>query len=75
MENVLTVNQRLLTRYLAAVGCKKSSTLKMIFELWDEEPVLEMFEFCRDHPNATENELLKASSEISSKYPRYDEEE
>ncbi|MBO4343031.1 MAG: hypothetical protein J5844_00090 [Clostridia bacterium] len=47
----------------------------MIFELWDDEPVMEMFEYCRDHPNAKPAELLKASSEISSKYPRDDEEE
>ena len=75
MERVLTENQTLLTRYLGAVGCELVAVMLMIVELWDERATIEMLEYCRDHPDARQAELLKASSEISSKYPRDDEEE
>ena len=67
MAKVLTKNQQLLTSYLAAVGCEKLAVLLMITELWSEEAVLEMLEFCASNPDATQEQLLKASSEISSR--------
>lgn len=69
MAKVLTENQSLLTRYLAAVGCKKLAVLIMITELWDEDAVLEMLEFCASNPNATQDQLLKASAGIAAKIP------
>ncbi len=68
MSNVLTENQKLLARYLTAVDCEKIAVILMITELWDEDAVLEMLEFCRDNPNASQAQLLKASSAISSRY-------
>ena len=68
MSNVLTENQRLLVRYLTAVGCEKIEVILMITELWDEDAVLEMLEFCKSNPNASRAQLLRASSEISSRY-------
>ena len=68
MEQILTENQSLLAEYLSAVGCQKLAVLLMITELWEEEATIEMLEYCRDHPHADQAELLKASSEISSKY-------
>ena len=40
----------------------------MILELWDEEAVVEMLEFCHDNPDASQAQLLEMSSKISSKY-------
>lgn len=70
MERVLTENQTMLTRYLAAVGCEDLAVVVMVLELQDEEATLEMLEFCASNPNATQAQLLKASSEISSKFKR-----
>ena len=68
MAEVLTENQRMLTGYLAAVGCSRVAVLYIVMELWDEEAVIRMLEFCRDNPKATEAELLEACSKIYSKY-------
>ena len=70
MQKVLTENQTMLTRYLAAVGCEDLAVIVMVLELQDEEATLEMLEFCASNPNATQAQLLKASSEISSKFKR-----
>ena len=70
MAGVLTENQVLLTGYLAAVGCEKIAVLLMVTELRGEEAVEEMLEFCASNPDATQQQLLKASSEISSRYKR-----
>ena len=67
MAEVLTENQELLTSYLAAVGCSTLAVLVMVTELWDENAVLEMLEYCASHPDANQAQLLKASSEISCK--------
>ena len=60
MANVLTENQRLLTRYLAAVGCQKEAVLYIMVQIYSEELTLEMLEFCASNPNATQEQLLKA---------------
>ena len=73
MEEILTKNQKLLTRYLAAVGCDTLAGLLIITELWDEDAVLEMLEFCKNHPDASQAQLLKASSKISSRIARKEE--
>lgn len=67
MEEFWTENRRLLTRYLGAVGCDTLAGLLIVTELWDEDAVLEMLEFCKNHPDANQEQLLKASSEISSR--------
>ena len=70
MSKILTENQKLLTRYLAAVGCETVAVLVMMVELHDEDAVLDVLEFCASHPDATQDELMKASSEISAKRAR-----
>jgi len=67
-EDILTENQTLLTGYLAAIGCQTEAILHIIMKLWYEEPVIAMLKFCRDNPKASQAQLLKASSEIYSKY-------
>ena len=67
MARVLTENQRMLTGYLAAVGCKRSTIVRIISETWEADKTIKMLEFCRANPNATEAELLKTSYEISSR--------
>lgn len=70
MPRVISENQALLTRYLTEVGCSKIAVLLMAVELQDEKATLEMLEFCASNPSATQAQLLKASSEISSKFKR-----
>ena len=68
MAKVLTENQSLLTRYLAAVGCDKGAVFEIMLKLWHEEAIIEMLEFCREHHPASQAELLEASSKIYLKY-------
>ena len=68
MEEIMSNNQRILTRYLAAVGCNTGVVFKIVLNLWNENAVLEMLQFCKDNPKANSAQLLKASSEIASKY-------
>ena len=75
MEKVLTENQMLLTEYLAAVGCETLAVMVIVTRVWEEDATLEMLQYCKDHPNADQAELLKASSKISSKYPWSEDEE
>ena len=64
MARVLTENQRMLTGYLAAVGCKMSTIVRIISETWEADDTIKMLEFCRDNPNATEEQLSGMSSKI-----------
>ena len=68
MAKVLTENQELLAGYLTAIGCDKGAVFKMVLDLWEEEAVIEMLEFCRDNHPASQAQLLEMSSKISSKY-------
>ena len=70
MARIMTENQQLLTRYLAAVGCSKAQVLYMMAELWSEEETLEMLQFCKDNPEASPAQLLQACYTISAKYKR-----
>ena len=70
MSKVLTENQSLLTRYLAAVGCQMDAILYMVAILWETNATLEMLEFCRDNHGASPAQLLSAALKISSKYGR-----
>ena len=63
MENILSENRRLLTRYLSAVGCNPRTVFRIVTPL-DEEQVIEMLEFCHDNPNASEAELYGMSLTI-----------
>ena len=78
---IMSEQTRSLTRYLAAMGCRRSSVVQIVLEDLQteeavEEMVEEMVEFCRErHPNLTEAQLLEASYEISLKYPIADEKE
>ena len=64
MARVLTENQRMLTGYLAAVGCKTATIVRIISETWEADDTIKMLEFCRDNPNATEEQLSGMSSKI-----------
>lgn len=66
MENKLTENQKLLARYLSAVGCESAMALYMIMELWEEEETIKMLNYCADNLDASPAELLKACYKISS---------
>ncbi len=68
MENNNSDNKDLLRNYLIEIGCDKMAVAVITMRLWNENAVNEMLEFCRDHPDATENELLQASDDISLKY-------
>ena len=68
MKKVLTENQVLLTRYLTAIGCDRRTVFHIVSELWCEEAVIEMLEFCRDNHPASQAKLLEMSSKIYSKY-------
>ena len=68
MAKVLTENQELLAEYLVAIGCSKGTVFRIVTDLWDEEAVIEMLEFCRDNHPAPEAVLLEMSSKIYSKY-------
>ena len=65
MARVLTENQVLLKWYLKEVGCKMSTIVRIISETWDEDKTIKMLEFCRDNPNASEEELSNAALRIS----------
>ena len=75
MEEVMTEYQRLLTKYLASIGCESGTVFKILCNVWEEEATIEMLEFCRDNRDASPAELLEMSLKISSKYPTEDEEE
>ena len=66
MARALTENQMLLAKYLTAIGCEMVVVLDILLELWDEGAVLEMLEFCKNNPNASQAQVMKASSEIAS---------
>lgn len=65
MARVLTENQCMLVGYLAEIGCKRSTIVRILPNTWGEDKTIKMLEFCRDNPKATEEELLKRSYEIS----------
>ena len=67
MDEVLTENQRILARYLRAVGCSKSEALAIVMRVYGEASTLEMLEYCRTHPNASRQMLLEESLRIYSK--------
>lgn len=64
MARVLTENQRMLTGYLIAVGCKMSTVVRIISETWEPWQTIKMLEYCRDNPSATEEELSAMSLKI-----------
>ena len=70
MTGAMSENQRMLTRYLAAVGCTRLAVFIIVTELWDKDATLEMLEYCASNPNATQKQLLEASSEIAFKIKR-----
>jgi hypothetical protein len=41
-----------------------STIVRIISETWDVDKTIKMLEFCRDNPNASEEELLNASVQI-----------
>lgn len=76
MEGVLSENRRILTRYLAAIGCKSSTIWKItMIDLESELAILDMLQFCKEnHPNLSEEMLLEQAYKISLNYKSDDEE-
>ena len=70
MAEVLSEYRRILTRYLAAIGCKKSTIWQItMLDLEDELAILDMLRFCKEnHPNLSEEQLLEKSLQISLEY-------
>ena len=60
MAEVLSEHRKLLIRYLAAIGCKKSTIWQItMLDLEDELAILDMLQFCKEnHPNLSEEQLL-----------------
>lgn len=68
MARVLTENQMLLGEYLVAVGCEMGAVIKIISMLWDnEDGVIRMLEFCRDNPNAKQEQFVEVCESIAKK--------
>ncbi len=74
MENSSTENQRLrlLIKCLIAKRLQTAEILYITIGLPTEIEVIKMLEFCRENPNASQEELLEASSKI---YWKYEEEQ
>ena len=70
MQDILSEKQKLLIDYLTVAGCEKAAVLLMVVELWENEATEEMLAYCASNLNASQAQLLKASSEISSKFKR-----
>ena len=62
----MTKNQKMLARYLKAVGCNMRTVCAIVFNVWEEEQTIKMLEFCRDNPDASPAELFAMSSTIAS---------
>ena len=77
MAEVLSENRRILTRYLAAIGCKRSTIWQItMIDLESELAILDMLQFCKEnHPNLSEEMLLEQAYKISMNYERDAEEE
>ena len=70
MQNILSEKQKLLIDYLTVTGCEKAAVLLMVADLWEDEATEEMLAYCASNLNASRAQLLKVSSEISSKFKR-----
>ena len=70
MAEVLSEHRKLLIRYLAVIGCKKSTIWQItMLDLEDELAILDMLQFCKEnHPNLSEEQLLEKSFQISLEY-------
>lgn len=77
MAEVLSEYRKILIRYLAAIGCKRSTIWKItMIDLESELAILDMLQFCKEnHPNLSEEMLLEQAYNISLNYDRDDEEE
>ena len=68
-EEILPENLKLLIKYLLAIGCPKSVVYIVTANLRNEVSILHMLQFCKEHPDASPEEIIKASSKISSEFP------
>ena len=77
MAEVLSEYRKILIRYSAAIGCKRSTIWKItMIDLESELAILDMLQFCKEnHPNLSEEMLLEQAYNISLNYDRDDEEE
>ena len=77
MDEVLSEYREILIRYLAAIGCKRSTIWQItMIDLESELAILDMLQFCKEnHPNLSEEMLLEQAYNISLNYNRDNEEE
>ena len=67
-EEMLTGRQKRLIKYLSAIGCDMGTTFEILMNVWYEDALTEMIDFCLDNHPSNSEELLEASSEIYLKY-------
>ena len=67
-EEMLTGRQKRLIKYLSAIGCDLGTTFEILMNVWYEDALTEMIDFCLDNHPSNSEELLEASSEIYLKY-------
>ena len=70
MAEVLSEYRGILTRYLAAIGCKRSTIWQItMLDLEDELAILDMLQICKvNHPDLSEEQLLEKSRQVSLEY-------
>ena len=67
-EEMLTGKQKRLIRYLSAIGCTLGTTFNILMNVWYEDALTEMIDFCLDNHPSNPEKLLEASSKIYLKY-------
>lgn len=72
---VLSPNQELLAKYLAALGMPLIERLLVAAELWEEDATMEMLRYIAETEETDWKKLSKISAEISRKYNWDDEAE
>ena len=65
---VLTHNQKLLTKYLAALGMTLARRTYILGILWEEEATVEMLQYIAETRETDQATLLSIACEISKKY-------
>ena len=65
---VLTHDQKLLTKYLKSTGMSAARGMYIVGILWDEEATVEMLEYIAKTKETNQETLFMVACEISKKY-------
>ena len=65
---VLTHNQKLLTKYLSALKMPRARGMYIVGMLWEEEATLEMLQYIAETRETDQATLLSIACEIAKKY-------